>query len=60
MKSLLHRFLVDNSGVTVIEYSLIGGLVSLALFTAAIKLGGKIDETYRAVATAVVNTTLRP
>ena len=60
MKSLLSRFLVDNSGVTAIEYSMIAGLVSLAMFTAAIKLGGRVDDAYRAVATAVSNTLLRP
>ncbi|TFW31569.1 Flp family type IVb pilin [Massilia horti] len=46
MKSAVQAFMVDENGVTAIEYGLIAGLVGAAMVAAAIVLGDKLLATY--------------
>jgi pilus assembly protein Flp/PilA len=46
METLFARFLADDSGVTAIEYSLIAGLVGLAIIIGAGALGSKLNATF--------------
>ena len=50
MKSLLNRFIADDSGATAIEYGLIAALISIAIITAATTLGSNISTTFDKVA----------
>ena len=43
MKKLLRRFLQDKSGVTAVEYALIGALVGIAIIGGA-RLSGRVDQ----------------
>lgn len=46
---LVARFLRDDSGVTAIEYALIGGLVALAIIVGAGALGTQLNASIGAV-----------
>ncbi|MDK1490885.1 Flp family type IVb pilin [Sinorhizobium sp. 7-81] len=49
MKKLLVAFTRNESGATAIEYSLIAGLIAVALITGATTLGGKIDTMFTTI-----------
>ena len=42
----IRRFLEDQSGATAIEYSMIGGLVSIMVITGATAIGTKMYDLY--------------
>jgi pilus assembly protein Flp/PilA len=46
MKSLLKRFLADESAVTSIEYALIASLVSIAVIASVKGLSTKVSGTF--------------
>ena len=46
MKKLLRRFLQDKSGVTAVEYALIGALVGIAIIGGARLLGSQVSTTF--------------
>lgn len=50
MKSLVSRFIKNESGATAIEYGLIASLIAVAIISAATLLGTKIGDTFNAVA----------
>ena len=50
MKSLLNRFVADQSGATAIEYGLIAGLISVAIITAVRLIGTNLSSKFTAVA----------
>ena len=50
MQNLIARFVSDESGATAIEYGLIASLISIAIITAAGKLGTNISGTFSNVA----------
>lgn len=50
MKSLINRFVNDESGATAIEYGLIAALISIAIITAATTLGSNLSNTFDKVA----------
>jgi pilus assembly protein Flp/PilA len=54
MKVLLARFAQDESGVTGIEYGLIGGLVAIVIITAAATIGTGIQVIFTTIATALL------
>ena len=54
MKSLLTRFVRDQSAVTSIEYALVISLVSVALIVGASSAGLTINNVFAAVATKLV------
>ena len=49
MTTLISRFLKDESGATAIEYGLIASLISVAIITAATKLGTNVATTFGSV-----------
>jgi pilus assembly protein Flp/PilA len=54
MPSMLARFASDESGATVIEYGLIGVLVSVGIIVGATALGSNMRVMFNAVADKVV------
>jgi pilus assembly protein Flp/PilA len=54
MRVLLARFAGDESGVTVIEYGLIGGLISVVIIAAATTIGTSLRATFTSIATALL------
>lgn len=51
--TLVKRFLVDEEGVTSIEYALIAALVAMAIVAAVTSLGTAVKKNYTNVETAV-------
>ena len=49
MQNLFSRFVNDESGATTIEYGLIASLISVAIITAATKLGTNVATTFGSV-----------
>jgi pilus assembly protein Flp/PilA len=54
---LLHLLLADESGVTSIEYALLGSLIAMAIVTAVGTLGMSVKELYEMVADRVQEAT---
>jgi pilus assembly protein Flp/PilA len=53
MKSLIQKFLRDESGATMVEYGIMVALIAaIAIGTVAI-LGGNVDEAFTSVNTAL-------
>lgn len=50
MKSIIARFVKDESGATAIEYGLIAALISVALITGATTLGNALNTQFNALA----------
>ena len=50
MKTLVTRFVKDESGVTAIEYGLIAALVGVAIIVGAGLLGTQLNSTFAAIA----------
>ena len=46
---MLQAFLKDDSGTTVIEYGLITGLISIAIFAAIVGLGDSVETVFASV-----------
>ena len=53
MNTLLTRFVKDESGATAIEYGLIAGLISVVIIGAVTSVGGKLQDTFNGIATAL-------
>jgi pilus assembly protein Flp/PilA len=49
MKSLVKRFVKDESGATAIEYGLIAAGISVAIITVVQGLGTKLNTTFKNV-----------
>jgi pilus assembly protein Flp/PilA len=49
MKSLVARFIKDESGATAIEYGLIAAGISVAIITVVTNLGSKLNTTFSSV-----------
>jgi pilus assembly protein Flp/PilA len=54
MKSLVTRFVKDESGATAIEYGLIAGFVSIAIIAGLTLMGPELKRIFGAVATALI------
>jgi pilus assembly protein Flp/PilA len=50
MKSLVNRFLKDQSGATAIEYGLIAGLIGVVIITAVTTVGTKLSNQFTEIA----------
>jgi pilus assembly protein Flp/PilA len=57
MKTLLNRFVRDESGATAIEYGLMAALIAVAIITIVTTLGTNLNARFTSVsnALAVVN-----
>ncbi|HEY7296841.1 MAG TPA: Flp family type IVb pilin [Xanthobacteraceae bacterium] len=53
MKSLVTKFVNDDSGATAIEYGLIAAGISIAIVTVVGTVGTKLNATFTTVANAV-------
>jgi pilus assembly protein Flp/PilA len=53
MKSLIARFVKDESGATAIEYGLIAAGISLAIITIVNTLGGTLNTKFTAINTSL-------
>ena len=53
MKTLVSRFVTDESGVTAIEYGLIAALIAVVIITGVTTVGSKLAATFNNVATAL-------
>ena len=53
MKTLVTRFLKDQSGATAIEYGLIAAGISVAIITIVKGVGTKLNSTFTAVKSAL-------
>ena len=53
MSKFLTAFLADERGATAIEYSLIAGGVALAIVTAVVGLGTKVNAMYGNVSSSM-------
>lgn len=54
MKNLVSRFIKDESGATAIEYGLIAAGISVAIIAAVQGLGTKLNNTFNAVSSKLV------
>ncbi len=55
MKSLVKRFVKDESGATAIEYGLIAAGISVAIIATVNALGTKLSGTFSYVTTTMVS-----
>jgi pilus assembly protein Flp/PilA len=55
MKTLMQRFLKDESGATAIEYGLIAAGISVAIITVVNTLGTQLKATFTTVSTKLGN-----
>ena len=53
MKTLVSRFVKDESGATAIEYGLIAAGISVAIITVVATLGTQLNATFTSVSTAL-------
>jgi pilus assembly protein Flp/PilA len=53
MKTLLARFVTDESGVTAMEYGLIAALIAVVIITAVTLVGTDLQAVFNAVASAL-------
>ena len=53
MKTLVSRFVKDESGATAIEYGLIAAGISVAIITVVLGLGSKLNTTFGSVKNAL-------
>ena len=49
MKTIIKRFIADESGATAIEYGLIAALIAVAAITAMQSLGSELSTTFNTV-----------
>ena len=55
MKSLINRFVKDESGATAIEYGLIAALIAVAAISALSSLGDQVEGTFEKASTTIEN-----
>jgi pilus assembly protein Flp/PilA len=53
MRNLFHRFIIDQSGVTAIEYGLIAALIAVVIIVAVTSVGTSLSGTFTAVSSAL-------
>ena len=53
MKKLIKRFLMEEDGVTAIEYGLIAGLIAIVIIGVVILVGTKLNAVFNKVSTSL-------
>jgi len=53
MRSVLHRFLQDESAATAIEYGLIASLIGVAIIAGATALGTSLNSTFQGISSKI-------
>jgi pilus assembly protein Flp/PilA len=51
MKKFCKRYLLDNRGITAIEYGLIAGVLALGIMTAVSGVAGQLTTTFNNIST---------
>ncbi len=59
MRTLFHRFINDQSGVTAIEYGLIAALIAVVIVTTVTAVGTNLTATFTSVSTALERVPIR-
>ncbi|PLZ03498.1 Flp family type IVb pilin [Burkholderia sp. WAC0059] len=57
MKNFTRRFLVENKGVTAIEYGLIAGLIAMVIAVGVTSIGTDLESVFSSIATKLSSTT---
>lgn len=53
IKTSMLKFMRDEEGLTVVEYAVAGGLISLAVVAGFTALGGEVNNVIQALITAI-------
>jgi pilus assembly protein Flp/PilA len=53
IKASVVKFAKDEDGLTIVEYAVAGGLITVAVATAFVTLGGQVNTKITALCTAV-------
>ena len=53
IKTSVMKFVKDEDGLTIVEYAVAGGLITVAVAAAFVTLGGEVDATIDALCQAV-------
>ncbi|MCQ4234090.1 Flp family type IVb pilin [Pseudomonas stutzeri] len=53
IKRAVLKFAKDEDGLTIVEYAVAGGLITVAVVASFIALGGKVDTTIQSLCQAV-------
>ena len=53
IKASVVKFAKDEDGLTIVEYAVAGGLITVAVATAFVTLGGQVNTKSTALCTAV-------
>ncbi|MHC5348203.1 Flp family type IVb pilin [Metapseudomonas furukawaii] len=53
IKTSVMKFVKDEDGLTIVEYAVAGGLITVAVAAAFVTLGGEVEEKIEALCTAV-------
>ena len=56
LKVVFQKFLADESGATAIEYSLIAGLIAVAIITAVQGVGSQLSTNFNTITTKLEAT----
>jgi pilus assembly protein Flp/PilA len=53
IKASVLKFVTDEDGLTIVEYAVAGGLITVAVAASFVALGGQVDIKIRALCAAV-------
>ncbi|AOE84473.1 Flp family type IVb pilin [Pseudomonas sp. TCU-HL1] len=53
IKTSVMKFVKDEDGLTIVEYAVAGGIITIGVVTAFTLLGGEVDTNIRALCGAV-------
>ncbi|MNR38317.1 Flp/Fap pilin component [compost metagenome] len=56
IKASMLKFIKDEDGLTIVEYAVAGGLITVAVVAAFITLGGNVNTRILALGRAVMGT----
>lgn len=60
IKTSVMKFIKDEDGLTIVEYAVAGGLITVAVAAAFVTLGGQVNTKIHALCTAVNGGTACP
>ena len=56
IKTSVMKFVKDEEGLTIVEYAVAGGLVTVGVVAAFVLLGGAVDTNIRTLCGAITNS----
>ncbi|MBV7554777.1 Flp family type IVb pilin [Pseudomonas sp. PDM28] len=56
IRTLISKFAKDEDGLTIVEYAVAGGLITVAVAAMFVTLGGEVNTKITALCTAVKGT----